>query len=298
MKQTAAYELERLVTGAVFGDKRALEGLIETTYRPVYNLSLRMLRYPQAAEDATQEILIKVITQLGSFQRKSAFMSWVFRVASNHLLSARKKTWREAQGSFDEIAERLEFSLALSQPSPEARYEDELLIEEVRRSCTLGMLAALSQKQRMALILGEIYEFTDREAAHIMATSPQAYRKQLSRARADLTGFVAGQCGVVNSERPCRCYKHVGNKVRTGQLEPKKLSYATEADAQSRQQAVDAERVDLTRHRRAAALLRSHPNYRGSEARLDELKSMFEKPGFESPSFETSGLGASGADSD
>lgn len=223
-------ELESLVTEAVFGDQRALEQLVETIYRPVYNLALRMLRYPQFAEDATQEILVRVVTNLGSFRSESAFMTWVYRVASNHLLSTRKKVWRDVHVSFNAIAERLGLSLELYEPSPEARYEDELLTEEVKRACTLGMLTALGVKGRMALILGEIYEFTGPEAAYIMDTSPQAYRQQLSRARADLVGFMSNHCGVVNPKRPCRCHKHVVNKVRAGQLEPENPVYATETD--------------------------------------------------------------------
>ena len=47
----------------------------------MYNLSLRMLMYPADAEDAVQEILIKIITHLSDFRGKSRFTTWSYRVA-------------------------------------------------------------------------------------------------------------------------------------------------------------------------------------------------------------------------
>lgn len=268
-------ELQTLVTGAVFGDRGALGELLGALHPPVYNLALRMLRYPQFADDAAQEVLVKLVTHLGSFRRESAVTTWVFRIAANHLLTARKKALGTSSLSFEAIAEQLETSLEHYQPSPEGRVEDESLVEEVKRGCTLGMLAALSERGRMALILGEIYEFSGDEAAYVMGTSPQAYRQQLSRARAELVGFMRRRCGLVNPENPCRCHKHVANKVRAGRLGPDNLRYRGEPDERGRQAALEAQRADLTEHRRAAVLLRSHPVYEGDKAYLDEVRRLF-----------------------
>lgn len=268
-------ELQTLVTGAVFGDKGALGELLEALHPPVYNLALRMLRYPQSAEDAAQEILVKVATHLGSFRFESAVTTWVFRVAANHLLTARKRALGTVPLSFDAIAENLETSLGLYEASPERRVEDEALVEEVKRGCTLGMLAALSERGRMALILGEIYEFMGDEAAYVMATSPAAYRQQLSRARTELVGFMRRRCGIVNPAGSCRCHKHVANKMRAGQLTPDNLRYRGEPDERGRREAEAAQRADLTEHRRAAALLRSHPVYGGDTGYLEDVKRLF-----------------------
>ena len=76
--------LEDLVQQARDGKKDTLESLVGRIQDRVYGLALRMLGYPAEAEDAAQEILIKVVTRLDSFRRESEFSTWVYRVAANH----------------------------------------------------------------------------------------------------------------------------------------------------------------------------------------------------------------------
>lgn len=71
-------DLETLVGRSREGDRASLERLVDHIQRPVYNVALRMLWHPEDAQDATQEILIRVITHLGSFRGDSRFLTWVF----------------------------------------------------------------------------------------------------------------------------------------------------------------------------------------------------------------------------
>src|SRR6266702_3383179 len=82
--------LEELAARARDGDRSALEDLVTRIQDRVYNLALRMLWHPEDARDATQEILIRVITRLGTFRGASAFMTCAHRVAAHYLLTARK----------------------------------------------------------------------------------------------------------------------------------------------------------------------------------------------------------------
>jgi RNA polymerase sigma factor (sigma-70 family) len=84
-------EMEALVDKALEGDLESLEELIAGLQDRVYGLAIRMLSHPSDAEDATQEILLKVVTNLANFQKKSSFTTWVYRIASNHLLTTRKR---------------------------------------------------------------------------------------------------------------------------------------------------------------------------------------------------------------
>lgn len=65
--------LDSLVEKAKAGDQAALEEIIRQIQDKIYALALRMLWHPEDAQDATQEILIRVITHLGSFKRESQF---------------------------------------------------------------------------------------------------------------------------------------------------------------------------------------------------------------------------------
>ena len=81
-------DTEQLVSEAIDGSKQALEQVIGRIQDMIYNLSLKMLLFPEDARDATQEILIKVITRLSTFRGDSKFTSWVYKIAVNHLIKA------------------------------------------------------------------------------------------------------------------------------------------------------------------------------------------------------------------
>ncbi|HEX8945921.1 MAG TPA: sigma factor [Gemmatimonadaceae bacterium] len=82
--------LEELAKRAVAGDGGALTAVVEGVQDDVYRLALRMLWHPQDAEDASQEILFKIVTSLATFRGESAFRTWALRVATNHLLNVRR----------------------------------------------------------------------------------------------------------------------------------------------------------------------------------------------------------------
>ena len=93
-------ELFTLVEKATAGDREALETVISSVQDLVFNLSLRMLGTFADAEDATQDILLKVIAHLSSFKNESAFSTWVFRIAVNHLKNYKKHMFFLRVGMF------------------------------------------------------------------------------------------------------------------------------------------------------------------------------------------------------
>ena len=101
-------DLEWLVEAAKEGDKKALEDLILKIQDKIYGLALRMLYNPSDAEDAPQEILLKIITHLSTFRGESAFTTWMYRVAVNHLLTLRRRQPELEAVSFEEYEKSLE----------------------------------------------------------------------------------------------------------------------------------------------------------------------------------------------
>ena len=73
--------LEELARRAAAGDSEALPRLVEEVQHPVYRLALRFLGHPEDAKDASQEILVRLVTNLGSFEGRSQFMTWAYTVA-------------------------------------------------------------------------------------------------------------------------------------------------------------------------------------------------------------------------
>src|SRR2546427_5176388 len=79
-----------LVVRAQAGDREAVEALVGRQQAWIYNIAIRMLAHPQDAEDATQEILIKTLTRLSSFEGRSSFRTWLYRIVVNHVLNAKR----------------------------------------------------------------------------------------------------------------------------------------------------------------------------------------------------------------
>ncbi len=96
-------ELLALIEQATAGDKQALETVVLSIQDLVFNLSLRMLGTFPDAEDASQDILLKVITHLSSFKRDSSFSTWVFSIAVNHLKNYKKHMFAKYPLSFENL---------------------------------------------------------------------------------------------------------------------------------------------------------------------------------------------------
>jgi len=208
--------LEELARLAVDGDGGALASLVEQLESPVFSLCVRMLGSVHDAEDASQDILVKVVTHLASFEGRSAITTWVHRIAVRHVLSLKRS--RAEERSLDEsgfaglLQRGLEYSGSQPAPSPEHL----ALVSEVRLSCTQGMLMMLSRPERLALVLVDLLGFNSAEAAEVADVSHDAFRQRLSRARSRLAGFLEAQCGLVNDAAPCRCERQIPGKMALG----------------------------------------------------------------------------------
>jgi DNA-directed RNA polymerase specialized sigma24 family protein len=71
------HENVELVRRAKNGDRDALERLVLRHQAWIYNLAVRMVFQPQDAEEVTQEVLIKAVTRLSTFQGESKFRTWL-----------------------------------------------------------------------------------------------------------------------------------------------------------------------------------------------------------------------------
>jgi RNA polymerase sigma factor (sigma-70 family) len=149
-----------------------------------------MLGEAEDARDASQEVLVRVVTKLSTFRGESSFRTWVYRVAANELLNYRGEVHRKAY-SFEEAGQILDTALAQAgERSSSLDPEREALVNEVKLVCTHGMLLCLDRAHRLAYILGAILELPSDEAAAILEVSPVAFRKRLSRARALMEAFL------------------------------------------------------------------------------------------------------------
>jgi RNA polymerase sigma factor (sigma-70 family) len=209
------------------GDEGALEALVER-HRPwIYNVALRMVYVPQDADDATQEILIKVVTSLASFEGRSRLRTWLYRIAVNHLLNMKRTRAEEIGYTFERYGDGLDSTPDLDLPDPSTVPADvQLLVDEARIGCTMGMLLCLDREQRLVYVLGEIFGVADAVGAEMLDVSRDAFRQRLSRARRDLHQFMDRKCGLVNSANPCRCARKTQAFINAGFVDPARLLFA------------------------------------------------------------------------
>jgi len=276
-KETCTDEtnFERLVVLAKEGQKNALEDLVRRIQDRIYGLALRTLFLPADAEDATQEILIKIITHLDSFKGESRFTTWCFRVAANHLLSthtARAERWF----SFERCEEASEEALSVSSVANFEISEDHLIVEEVRLACLQGMLVCLSREIRLVFILGVVFEVTSVEGSQILSITPEAFRRRLSRGRKQIQDFMTKKCGLVNPGNPCSCAKLMPYEIKIKLLDPKTLRFANHRCYARGNVSTDSRLQELGELKRISVLFRSHPDYAAPETFVESLKKLVE----------------------
>jgi len=186
------------VAAASRGDQAAFEQLVEPYQHELLVHCYRFLGSYEDAEDLLQETLLRAWRRLGSFEGRSTFRAWLYKIASNACLDALDSRKRRAQsvdlypqGNPDaalpapvqEISwvEPFPEMLIDQQPNiyPEARYE-------ARESITLAFVAALQNlpgRQRAVLLLRDVLGWSTDEVTQILDMTSAAVNSALQRAR-------------------------------------------------------------------------------------------------------------------
>ncbi len=275
-------EDQYLVRCVQSGSKEALELLIARHQRWIYNIALRMVFLPEDAEDATQEILIKLLTKLSTFRGESQFRTWLYRLVVNHLLNMKRARAEAKTMSFEDYGRELDSTPEDDLAAPDSQRPDaQLLIEEAKIGCTSAMLLCLTREQRLVYVLGEIFGVTDRVGAELLDISRDSFRQKLARARRDLYNFMQGKCGLVKASNPCRCAKKMQGFIQLDHLDPQHLLFARERIVQVREVAEKrSEHLDAF-YDAYADIHRNHP-FHNSPDFVASLRALIERSNFQS----------------
>ena len=229
MNKKTNEELLALVEKATAGDKKSLETLVTNVQDIIFNLSLRMLGTFADAEDATQDILLKMITHLSSFRGESSFTTWVFSIAANHLKTYKKHMFAHYPLSFEYYGDDIKNGKIQDVPDLTQNVEKDILAEELKMSCTNVMLQCLDTESRCIFILGTMFKVDSRIAGDILEMTPQAYRKRLSRVREKMADFLNSYCGEYGGGK-CRCKDRVNYAIKNHRINPLQLDYTKAAE--------------------------------------------------------------------
>lgn len=269
-----------LLASAQEGQLAALETLMRSLEPCIYNLAVRMLGHREDARDASQEILLKILTNLGSFRQAAAFSTWAYRIARNHLLTAATRARELPEISLEALGERLGQGLAFAEhigPTTDLTPEDKAAARETAVTCTQTMLMSLDRTERLTYLLDTVFGLTSEQAAAVLEIDPATFRKRLSRVRAKLEGFQAKTCGLVAPAVACRCDKQLPAKRFLAKTAPNQVTLTlTPTERRQAEQAFDG----LVSLAETAAVFRAHPTYEVPGVLSSAIRSLLERQSY------------------
>jgi len=171
-----------LLRNVLQGDRQAFELLVGRYQSKVYRLAMGLTHNSQDAEEILQEVFFKVYQNLAEFEGKSAFSSWLYRIA----LNTSYMKLRERRGSnlvpLDDVINQLEEQTLDHEADWSSRPDDQLHTSEAMAIIEKAV-EKLPEEFKSVLILRDIEGFTNEEAGEILELSVPAIKSRLHRAR-------------------------------------------------------------------------------------------------------------------
>ena len=161
-----------LVTAARGGDMRAFERLYRTHSGKVMGLCLRMTRRRDVAEDCVQQTFIRAWKNLQAFEGRSAFGTWLHRIAVNEVLTYARNHGTRSESNDDAIEH------ALTDPADSSKELDAGEVMDVERA-----LATLPEGARHVVVLQAVYGYSHEECADMLGIAVGTCKAQLHRGR-------------------------------------------------------------------------------------------------------------------
>jgi RNA polymerase sigma factor (sigma-70 family) len=274
-------DIEMLVSMAKEGDKKALEELFLQIQDKIYGLALRMLYNPSDAEDASQEILLKIVTHLGTFRGESSFSTWMYRVAANHLLTTRKRRAELRAVSFEDYEKGADLISAMNWQESQSETLQHLFVEEIRISCLQGLLLCLDREHRLAYLLADVFDVSSKQGATILEITPAAFRKRLSRARERIQDFLTKKCALINPDNPCHCEHNVVFQLGTSRFDDAHMVFAKHP-CRIRHEESTLNRIrEMDELRQIAALFKRYPDFRAPAVFIENLRGLVHSKKYE-----------------
>jgi RNA polymerase sigma-70 factor (ECF subfamily) len=157
-------------------DEAALAELMRRYERPLFQLAYRLLKDRLEAEDALQEVFLKVYEHSGRFEPTGTVKAWLNRITANHCLNRLR-----GPTAPDPLDEHTEAHL----PSPVASPLEALEGKDLSARLEV-LLQALPENQRRALVLKQFGGLSYQEIGEMLGVSPHAVDGLIKRARASL----------------------------------------------------------------------------------------------------------------
>ena len=159
-------------------NKRALEKLVKENESLVYHIAYRMMQNEEEAKDVSQEIFIKVYRNLQKFDEKSAFSTWIYRIAVNTCIDALRKKKGKEVVSWEEQTQHQKENVTDTTETPE-----EVYLQKEKQLQIIDMIQNLSPEHKAVLLMRDMEDMTYGEIAECLSVSLGTVKSRIARAR-------------------------------------------------------------------------------------------------------------------
>lgn len=190
---------KELIRQALAGNQQARSTLVSSHSDRIYNLTLRIMRNEEDAEDVLQETFITMLNKLDQFSGKSTLYTWLYRIATNIALGKIREK------------KRFDNELSVHEPGFEALLGNQLrewpdhleekIDDEQFRKCLTVAMEALPENFRAVFVLRDLENLSTKETAEVLEITEANVKVRLMRARLFLRDQLANHLKCVGDNR-------------------------------------------------------------------------------------------------
>jgi len=175
--------LRLLIQAAKAGDLASFEQIVVLYERSVLRLAQRLLPNREMAQDAAQEVFLRLHGKLGKFQEEKDLGPWLYRITVNICHDLRRR-----------VKPGLPLELAPILPDQGLNPEESTLLAQ-QRELIAAALDGLTERERDVIVLRDLEGLSTAEVARILGSTATTVRSQISTGRVKMKNFVMDQLG-------------------------------------------------------------------------------------------------------
>ena len=175
---------EELVRDLKNGDLDAFDKFVELYQKRIYALGFNLTQNQMDAQDVAQEVFLTIFRKINTFQGKSAFSSWVYRITLNAVyMKLRSKKKRQTVSLDDAFPNFNKSGYHLEKIRDWSQNSEALLFSKETKEIIQKAVDLLPEKEKIVFILRDVEELSTEKVSEILDLTVPAVKSRLHRAR-------------------------------------------------------------------------------------------------------------------
>jgi RNA polymerase sigma-70 factor (ECF subfamily) len=175
-------------------EQESFDAMYQTYYGRIVKYLARTVG-PDDADDIAQEVFEKIFTRAGSFENRSSLYTWIYRIATNHLIDKMRKKQKSLPICY------LSDKELFSKSNVEYLAEEFRIVQNEMKECICSYIKMLPPNYRIAVILREFEHMPVEDISEVMNLTKENTKKILTRARTKLRTILRTRCRIYYDEK-------------------------------------------------------------------------------------------------